>query len=115
MLAVLEAVAYSVREGVDALAGGAAGLPIVLAGGTARSDRLAQLRADVLGREVMVCAEPDVSLLGAALLALVGTGGRALDEQADILRGNVRRFSPDPGRARAYDELYARWRTATLG
>jgi sugar (pentulose or hexulose) kinase len=115
MLAVLEAVAYSVREGVDALAGEATGLPIVLAGGTARSAHLAQLRADVLGREVTVCAEPDVSLLGAALLALVGTGDRALDEQADILRGNVRRFSPDPGRARAYDELYGRWRTATLG
>ncbi|WP_198347900.1 FGGY-family carbohydrate kinase [Plantactinospora sp. KBS50] len=109
LLAVLESVAYSVREGVDTLAADEPEVSIVLAGGTARSARLAQLRADILGREVAVCTEPDVSLKGAALLALVGTGGTPLDEQARVLRGPLRRCPPDPDRTRRYDDLYHQW------
>ncbi|WP_341718462.1 FGGY-family carbohydrate kinase [Micromonospora sp. FIMYZ51] len=114
-LAVLEAVAYGVREGVDRLTGDDPRLSIVLAGGTARSERLARLRADVLGREVAVCTEPDVSLKGAALLALTGTGGLPLDEQARLLRGPLHTYAPDPARVERYADLYRRWRTATEG
>jgi sugar (pentulose or hexulose) kinase len=113
MRAVLEAVAYTVREGVDTLAGEDTGLSIVLAGGTAKSAELAQLRADVLGREVAACSEPDVSLKGAALLALVGTGPTPLDDQAQVLRGPLQRFAPDPRHASVYKDLYQRWRIDT--
>jgi sugar (pentulose or hexulose) kinase len=114
-LAVLEAVAYGVREGIDTLTGDDPALSIVLAGGTARSERLARLRADVLGREVAVCTEPDVSLKGAALLALTGTGSATLDEQARLLRGPLHTYEPDPSRSARYDELYRGWRAATGG
>ncbi|GAA1869109.1 xylulokinase [Asanoa iriomotensis] len=114
LLAVLESVAYAVREGVDRLAADP-GLSIVLAGGTARSPRLARLRADVLGRPVTVCTEPDVSLKGAALLALTGTGGPPLDEQARLLRGPLHTYDPEPARAARYEHLYRDWRAATGG
>ncbi len=111
--AVIEGASYVVREGIDLLAPDA-DVEVVLAGGAARSPLLAQLRADVLGRVVHVCAEPDVSLMGAALLALLGSGihssaeeaAAAMDEKWTVLE-------PDPLAANRYEELYASWRTAT--
>jgi xylulokinase len=109
MRAVVEAVAYVVRAGVDVLAEDEPDLSIVLAGGTARSPELSQLRADILGRDVLVCADPDVSLKGAALLALVGIGSSDPDDPA--LRSPLHLVQPDRRRAKLFDELYARWRT----
>ena len=107
LLAVADGAAYVVREGIDRLAAGDAPIGIVaLAGGVARSPFLAQLRADVLGRPVRVCSEPDVSLLGAALLAFRGGGipaalGGASPSDRVVL--------PAPAPATAYEELFAAW------
>ena len=106
-----EGAAFTVREGVDLLdPPGSGRLPVLLAGGLTRSPVATRLRADVLGRPVLVCAEPDVTLLGAAAVALVGTGAAAdLDEARPLLGCELRRVEPDPARARRYDELFAAW------
>lgn len=107
--AAQEAASFLVRHAVEALTP-ADGSPVLLAGGTARSDSLAQLRADVLGRPLMASQVADVSLLGAALLAHVGAGTyRDLDEAHEQMRPAMRTFEPHAGRSAQYDELYAAW------
>jgi sugar (pentulose or hexulose) kinase len=105
LLAAAEGAAHMVRDAVDALdpTGEAA---LVLAGGAARSPVLVQLRADVLGREIEVCEEPDVTILGAALLALYGRGADIGDFHAGESRSSVR---PDPAAAEEYAALHTTW------
>ncbi|MCU1441558.1 MAG: hypothetical protein JWP85_2555 [Rhodoglobus sp.] len=111
--AVVEGASYVVREGIDLLAPDT-GVEVVLAGGAARSPLLAQLRADVLGRAVHVCAEPDVSLMGAALLALLGSGiHSSAEEAAAAMDARWTVLEPDRRAASRYEDLYGRWRAAT--
>lgn len=110
--AAQEGAAFTVREGVDLLDPDRE-LPVLFAGGSARSAHVARLRADALGRAVHVASDPDVTLLGAAALALVGTGrARDLDEARDRLGLTFGVVTPDEGRAGAYDEVFARWTAA---
>ncbi|MEV0977840.1 FGGY-family carbohydrate kinase [Streptomyces sp. NPDC049915] len=115
--AAQEAAAYVVRQAVDTLlSDDAPDTPIVLAGGPSRSPELVQLRADVLGRPVHASSEPDASLHGAALLALVAAGLEPSLEaaQAHTERG-LRRFAPQAPVAARYDELYRQWLRARDG
>lgn len=81
-------------------------------GGAAASPVYSQLRADIMGRTVKRCCHP-YAAFGAAILAASGT----------IYVGNVRKaiesmtrasevFTPAVDRARRYDEIYYRFRTA---
>jgi len=105
-----EAAAYLVRSGIEALEVPPG--PVLLAGGAARSASLTQLRADVLGRPVLACSEPDVSLLGAAMLAHTSAGTHpdlAAAQQAMVPPS--REVVPDAGRAEVYEDLYQQWRS----
>ena len=105
-----EAAAFVVRECADLLDGTGDRIPVRLAGGAARSPWLAQLRADVLGRTVCACAEPETGLLGAAILAATGCGLHASFGAARArMAPGLREVRPDQGRARRYDELYPAW------
>jgi xylulokinase len=107
--AAQEGAAYVVREGIDRLSERRDD-QVILAGGAAKSPRLAQLRADVLGRQVAVSRVPDASLLGTALLTLLGTGLlHDLDQAARQLRGQLLLIDPDPARSAHYEELYQIW------
>lgn len=110
--AAQEGAAFTVREAVQVLdPSGAA--PVVLAGGTARSATGAQLRADVLGRATHVSRDPDVTLLGAAALALVGAGVVAdVGEARGCLGPVLTTIEPDPRRSARYDQIYDAWREA---
>ncbi|MEQ3553805.1 FGGY-family carbohydrate kinase [Pseudonocardia nematodicida] len=108
--AAREGAAFTVREGVDLLDAGdpPGSTTVMLAGGAARSAAVARLRADVLGRPVLVCDDPDVTLLGAAALARAGAG-QDLDRALEDLRPRLHRIDPDPARAARYGELYPAW------
>lgn len=105
--AAVEGAAFVVREGVDVL-DPAGTSSIALAGGAARSRLLAQLRADVLGRPVVLCGEPDVSLMGAALIAFRGIGAGTSGE-FDVGARAPAVVTPDPERVEAYGAVYAQW------
>jgi sugar (pentulose or hexulose) kinase len=108
--AAQEGATFTVREGVDLL-DPARELPLLFAGGSARSAHVAQLRADALGRVIRVAEDPDVTLLGAAALALVGAGiARDLDDARERLGLRFRDVHPDAAAAARYDEVYADWR-----
>ncbi|KAA9153966.1 xylulose kinase [Amycolatopsis acidicola] len=107
--AAQEGAAFTVREGLDLLDPDGT-LPVALAGGTARSLQTAQVRADVTGRVTHVCTEPDVTLLGAAALALVGSGLVSdVDDARARLGCGFRSLDPNPARAARYRELFVEW------
>lgn len=105
--AVLEGVAFSVREGIDSVAQDAR-MPVLLAGGAARSPWLVQLRADILGRSVQTMREPDVSLVGAGLIAFVATGELDRNEVVWSESGDMDEVAPSRDSA-VYDEVYSKW------
>lgn len=91
-------------------AGQADRIPVLLAGGAARSTWLAQLRADVLGRRIYACAEPETGLLGAAILAAAGCGLYSSVSAAQAhMSPELREVLPDHNRARCFDQLYPAW------
>lgn len=107
--AVLEGVAMSARQVLTAVES-ACDRPIPslsLCGGGARSTLWAQIFADVLGRPVARLQVLDSAVLGAAMLAMVGTGG--YESIAAAAAESVRvgqTYEPDAAGAGALASLY---------
>lgn len=113
-LAVMEGVALSGRmlcEACDAAAGEAPPR-LFHAGGGARSDLWAQIKADCLGRPLDRAACLDAGCLGAAIMAAVGIGAYpSLADAVSAMTRVERSFEPDPRMKARYDamvETYAR-------
>ena len=114
-LAVLEGVALSGRllfEACDAAAGGGTAR-LFLAGGGARADLWAQIRADCLGVPLERVACLDVGCLGAAMMAAVGVGAYSTLAEAARMARVERTFAPDSRRRARYDALFDAYRRAT--
>ena len=108
----LEAIAYAIRsnlEQAERLAG-AAPDSVAIGGGLTRSSTLLGMVADVLGRQVMVAPHPNVSALGAYLMARTGLGDFcSIGEAASEAERGLRGVDPDPVAASEYDGLYEGW------
>jgi xylulokinase len=111
--AVLEAAAFAVRHVAEPIR--AAGYEVGslrVCGGNARSRLWNQIKADVLGVPVLVPAVPDTAVLGAAILAAIGTGAMASPRAAiDSMVRTTTRLEPDPSTRAAYDARYAVYRS----
>jgi xylulokinase len=108
-LAVMEGVALSARMLLDACdaAAGEATPRLFHAGGGARSDLWAQIKADCLGRPLDRVACLDVGCLGAAIMAAVGIGAYPSFAEAISAMTHVERsFEPDPRMRARYDAMY---------
>jgi xylulokinase len=108
--AVLEGTAYEV-EFIRQAGEQITGQPIpalVTAGGGTRNRAWLQIKADVSGCRLEASAEPEATLLGAALVAAIGSGLYAGEAEAFAgLRANpVEVFLPDPGRHATYRRLF---------
>ena len=100
----LEALAYAIRsnlEQAERLAG-AGSDRVAIGGSLTRSSTLVGILADVLGREVMIAPQPNVSALGAFLCARTGLGDfGSIAEAASEAESGLRSAKPDPcGRGR---------------
>ena len=107
--AILEGLAYALREGAERTAK-RTGTPLTslrLAGGGSQSEAAVQLTADVFGLPVARVHTHETSGLGAAMDAAVGLGIHP-DVPAAVAAmvrvGEVR--DPDPATHAIYDELY---------
>jgi len=110
--AVLEGMAYALRANVLQLQSvtGVDADELRLAGGLSQSATWTQVVADVLDGPVGVPSAPQVSALGAAICAGVGTRVfPSLMQGAETLVSIGRHHSPDPEQARAYRRLYSGW------
>jgi sugar (pentulose or hexulose) kinase len=107
--AVLEGTCYEMRRMVEAMEGlvGSRFDRITVTGGHAHNPLWLQLKADILGRELVVPEVAEASLLGAALLAGVA-GGIYADAQAAAgsLQRTERCVVPRPAVAEAYERHY---------
>lgn len=111
-LAVLEGVAYSVRELLDAV-GVASEVPatrVVVSGGGSRSPLWCQVLADVTGRTLHRAADPDTAVAGAAVLAAAAVTGRDPWRAAAELARHDRVFEPGPAATGRHDERFALYR-----
>ncbi|MBI5499517.1 MAG: hypothetical protein HY907_04705 [Deltaproteobacteria bacterium] len=106
--AVFEGVALETRRILESLGAGVPVDRLVVSGGASRGALLIRLLADLTGRTLELCEEPDVTLVGAALLAWTGIGRfgdareAALARAADV--GAIVAPALDAG---ARDRLYA--------
>ncbi len=111
--AILEGVAYSLRDGLEIFEEmGVPSLQVRASGGGGRSTLWRQIQADVFNREIVTINATEGSAYGAALLAAAGTGGFASIEEA--CRACIRvkdRYEPDPGRAQVYSQYYQIYRS----
>jgi glycerol kinase len=108
--ATLEAIAYQVRDVVEAMESdsGVRLSELRVDGGAAANNFLLQTQADILGRDVVRPASLETTALGAAYLAGLATGfWKDRDEVTRNWRVE-RRFSPQMPADRR-EELYAGW------
>ena len=73
--AIMEGVAFELRENFDVMTGmGIKSDTVICSGGAAKSPTWMQILADIFNRPVSVSAQDEPSCFGAALLAGIGTG-----------------------------------------
>lgn len=112
--ALLESTAYGTRMIVEAFV--EAGVPVtelVIAGGLTSNRLLMQIYADVTDRPLSIIGSAQGPALGSAIHAAVAAGAYPTIHEASQAMGRVDRavYRPDPDRVRAYDALYAEYRT----
>ncbi|MFC3519763.1 ribulokinase [Streptomonospora nanhaiensis] len=108
--ALVESTAFGTRTILDAFA--ASGVPVTeftVAGGLKRNAFVLQIYADVLNRPLHVTDSDQAPALGSAIHAAVAAGAYPDIRAASAAMGGATRDAvlPDPGRAAAYDGLYA--------
>ncbi len=111
--ALLESTAYGTRMIIEAFE--EAGVPVtelVVAGGLLTNKLLMQIYADVIRRPLSLIGSAQGPALGSALHAAVAAGAYPDVPAASAAMGRLDRdvYLPDPGRADAYDALYAEYR-----
>ena len=110
--ALLEGTAYAVRDITTQMR--AAGIELRelrVVGGGAKSRLWNQIKADVTGLPVNVPEITETTALGAAFLALVGTGAFATLSEASEHIVKIREcIEPDPANESVYTEAYQRYR-----
>ena len=109
----MEGVAFSAKLSIEALQKSAdvTVQSFKAAGGGMASDVWCQIRADVLGRPLRRLRNLDAGVLGAAILAGVGTGlFGSIAEAAGELVVTDRVFEPDMKHSSRYDYGFAKYR-----
>ncbi|MGE5488426.1 MAG: glycerol kinase GlpK [bacterium] len=111
--ATLEAIAYQVRELIDAMQDDAGEqlAELRVDGAAAANDFLMQFQADILGRPVVRPADIETTALGAAYLAGLAAGVWSGPEELESFWRAERLFEPAMDESRR-EELFAAWKKA---
>jgi len=107
--AIIEGIAYALREGKEALEKrrGRAVERLRVSGGGSQSDQVMQITADIFGLEVERPHTFETSGLGAAIAAAVGAGVYPDFDTATSHMTRVKdRFAPNAASRQIYDRLY---------
>ena len=109
--AILEGLAYALREGKERIAarGGFTISSLRVSGGGSQSDAAMQMTADIFNLPAIRPHTYETSGLGAAIVAAVGL--RLHPDMTTAVAAMTRpgrAFDPDPARAALYDDLYRR-------
>ena len=109
---IMEGSAYILKDAVEHLARiGLSPTRIVLAGGGARADIWRQIKTDIISHRTVRCTNEEVTALGGAIIAAVGSG---LYKSFDEAVGKMVRVSdelfPSPTSVEIYGRLYQIYR-----
>jgi L-ribulokinase len=111
--ALIESTAFGTRWTIETFESqGVQVKSVVAGGGLVKNNLLMQIYADIIGRDITVSASPQVSALGAALLASVAAGeengGHANLKQAAacMVPEPARTYQPNSRNKKTYDLLY---------
>ncbi len=107
--AVIEGLGFALKEGMEKIQskGGVTVKGAALSGGASQSDAICQIASDIFNLPMSRAATHETSGLGAALLTAAGIGAYdTINEAAARMTRPAAHFSPDPGHARIYQELY---------
>jgi len=106
--AALESIAYQTAEVCHAFGGA----PSILRadGGATQNRFLMQFQADILGTEIQVSDNPEVTALGAAMLAALGAGVTTL-QKLKAMRLPSHKYRPRMGN-KGREELLSQWKKA---
>ena len=110
--AVMEGVAFSLRDSIELMAGlGLDPTEVRITGGGSRSAFWCQLFADVLGKRVVRAAVDEGPAYGAALLAGVAVGAfDSVDQACGAIAVPTAAFEPRAGERRRYESYYESYR-----
>jgi xylulokinase len=110
--AVLESIAFSLRENIGCMQANGLDLATVRSiGGGAKSDLWMQIKADVTGMQLERPRITESATLGAAMLAAVGAGEYATAAECNTAFYRAGRlFSPDQRRHELYTQPYEQYR-----
>ena len=85
------------------------------AGGPSKSDFFMQMKADMMGCDVVLSGESEAACLGAAILAAAGTGDITLDDVSRMAADNQKTYHPHENEAvNFYYSNYEKNRSAAL-
>lgn len=109
--AVMEGVAFSLRDSLEIFAANGARLDSIrLGGGGARSKLWCQIQADVYGQKAETVVADEGAAFGAALLAGVGIGiWKTVDEACKQTIRVKEKFAPDRKRVVVFNEQYEKY------
>ncbi|AZT89481.1 xylulokinase [Caldicellulosiruptor changbaiensis] len=102
---VLEGISYEIRACIEILEGmGLKVESVVSMGGGAKSTVWSKIKADILGKKVIVEKVSEAASKGAMLLAAVAIGAREslIEEKREVLF----EYTPNPDNQRVYDRVY---------
>ncbi len=109
--ALLEGVAYEMKLNLTLME--QSGMHIdtfVATGGGTRNDRWTQLKADVLGKKIIVREVNEAGCFGAAMLACSAHTGVPAAECVERATSDKKTFTPDPIKAAEYDRKFEKYK-----
>lgn len=102
---IMEGIAYSIRANLTSMERFLAPRKTLkLFGGCAKSPLFSQIIANITGKEVVVCPQAEMALIGAAKLAMQGAGVAIPSTASDSLR-----YRPEPDAVEKYNRNYAEY------
>jgi len=107
--AALEGLCFQLRRQIDAIAGAVGRRPrkLRVVGGGQKNPLWLQMKADVTGLPIEITTNPEVTLLGVAILAGIGAGlYRDLNDAVSRIGFTTEDFAPDQTRHAAYERPY---------
>lgn len=112
--AVVESIGYAVRESVEILEQAGCTIDALrVSGGQAKNGPWNQMKADIIGKPVIVGQIADAEILGNACAGLVGMGHYSgLEEAGEALYRVSARYEPDAERHARYTDSYLRYCSA---
>jgi xylulokinase len=108
---VLEGICFAIRDVIEVMEEAGAGIKELRIAGSAESDILNQIKADITGRMTLVPAYKEAELLGLAVIGarFLGDFGSFAEAASALVR--VGKFwEPDLRKAALYGELFQRYR-----